>query len=154
MFRKNKAQSTLEYAVIIAVVAGALLAINKYMNRGIQGKLRESTDQIGEQYSAGNMASTVSTEQKGAMNTIESFGYDPVKMKQWAMGANRPVQEQGEDDAAYSARLKDYYDDLARDGLKQGASYYVVKQPAEVTQKTEGEGEKITKSLKTEKLFP
>lgn len=52
MRSKNRAQSTVEYAVIIGVVVTALLAINIYMKRGIQGKLRESTDQIGEQFDA------------------------------------------------------------------------------------------------------
>jgi len=54
MRSKNRAQSTLEYAVIIGVVVTAILAINIYMKRGIQGKLRESTDQIGEQFDAHN----------------------------------------------------------------------------------------------------
>jgi len=54
MLRRDRGQSTLEYAVIIAVVAAALVAINIYMKRGIQGKLRESTDQIGEQFDAAN----------------------------------------------------------------------------------------------------
>lgn len=48
-----RGQSTLEYAVIIAVVVSALLAIQIYMKRGLQGKLRDSTDQIGEQFDAG-----------------------------------------------------------------------------------------------------
>ena len=52
MLRKLKGQSTLEYAMIIAVVVGALLAIQIYMKRGVQGKLRESSDKIGEQFDA------------------------------------------------------------------------------------------------------
>ncbi len=43
--------------MLIGVVVAALIAIGVYMNRGIQGKLRESTDQIGEQYSAGHTTS-------------------------------------------------------------------------------------------------
>ncbi len=50
---RKKAQSTLEYALIIAVIVAALLAIQIYMKRGVQGKLRESSDQIGEQFDAG-----------------------------------------------------------------------------------------------------
>ena len=49
---KTKAQSTLEYVILIGFVVSALIAMGVYMKRGIQGKLRESTDQIGEQYSA------------------------------------------------------------------------------------------------------
>jgi hypothetical protein len=52
MLRRLKGQSTLEYAMIIAVVVGALLAMQIYMKRGVQGKLRESTDEIGTQFDA------------------------------------------------------------------------------------------------------
>lgn len=52
MLRRLKGQSVLEYAMIIAVVVGALLAINIYMKRGLQGRLRESSDQIGDQFDA------------------------------------------------------------------------------------------------------
>ena len=71
---KSKGQSTLEYAVIIAVVVGALLAIQIYMKRGVEGKLRGSADSIGEQYSAGNMTSKYTTEQLTDMETNETFG--------------------------------------------------------------------------------
>ncbi len=50
----KKGQSTLEYAVVIAVVIAGLLALQHYMNRGVQGKLRQSADDIGEQYSVGH----------------------------------------------------------------------------------------------------
>lgn len=51
---KNKynGQTTLEYALMIVVVIIALLAIQIYMKRGVQGKLRESADQLGEQFEA------------------------------------------------------------------------------------------------------
>ncbi len=73
MRRTNKAQSTLEYAVIIAVVAGGLLAMQYYMQRGIQGKLRSSSDSIGEQYSANKTTYKYTTNQT-AMTTKEEFG--------------------------------------------------------------------------------
>ena len=46
----RKGQSTVEYAVLIVVVIAALLAMGIYMKRGTMGKLRESTNQIGEQF--------------------------------------------------------------------------------------------------------
>ena len=52
MLRKIKGQSTLEYAMIIAIVVGGLIAMQIYMKRGVQGKLRESTDSIGDQFEA------------------------------------------------------------------------------------------------------
>lgn len=50
MWKNRKAQSTVEYAVLIAVVVGALLAMQIYVKRGAMGKLRSSTDQIGDQF--------------------------------------------------------------------------------------------------------
>ncbi|MCK9603366.1 MAG: hypothetical protein M0R66_03310 [Candidatus Omnitrophica bacterium] len=47
----KKAQSTLEYALLIGVIVAGLIAMQLYLKRGYQGKLRESSDQIGEQYS-------------------------------------------------------------------------------------------------------
>lgn len=43
-------QTTLEYAVVIAVVAAALLSMQIYMKRGVQGRLRSATDQVGDQF--------------------------------------------------------------------------------------------------------
>ncbi len=43
-------QSTLEYAVLIAVVAAAAIGMQIYVKRGIQGRLRQSADQVGEQF--------------------------------------------------------------------------------------------------------
>jgi len=54
MFTKldKRGQSTLEYAVIIAVVVGALLAVQVYVKRGVQGRFKQAADDIGEQFSA------------------------------------------------------------------------------------------------------
>jgi len=72
MFRGKRAQSTLEYALIIAAVIGALLAINAYMKRGVQGRLRESSDQIGKQFDASNFTSTRTTVGGGTTVTTET----------------------------------------------------------------------------------
>lgn len=52
---KKKAQSSLEYAILIIIVLGALLSIQVYIKRGIQGRLKTATDDIGEQYKQGGM---------------------------------------------------------------------------------------------------
>ncbi len=44
----NKAQSTLEYFVMIAVIVAALFAMQTYIKRGMQGKIRDSADNIGQ----------------------------------------------------------------------------------------------------------
>jgi Flp pilus assembly pilin Flp len=51
---KKRAQSTLEYAVLMVVIIGALIAIQVYLKRGVQGKLKSSADDIGDQFSPGN----------------------------------------------------------------------------------------------------
>jgi len=66
--RKIKGQSTLEYAVLIIIVIGALLSIQVYIKRGIQGRLRSATDDIGEQYSVGNMNVRTVTTVTGSTN--------------------------------------------------------------------------------------
>lgn len=50
---KNKqGQSTLEYAFVVAVIVGALIAMQMYIKRSMEGKMKSSSDEIGEQYSA------------------------------------------------------------------------------------------------------
>ncbi len=60
-FLKINAQSTVEYAVLIACIAAALIGMQFYLKRGIQGRLRQGGDEIGQQYSAGNTGSTTTT---------------------------------------------------------------------------------------------
>lgn len=52
-YLNKKGQSTLEYGLIIAVIVGALIAMQVYIKRGIQGKLKQASDDIGEQFSPG-----------------------------------------------------------------------------------------------------
>lgn len=53
MFMSKKGQSTLEYAIIVVVIVAALIIMQVYIKRGVQGKLRDSSDDIGQQYSPG-----------------------------------------------------------------------------------------------------
>ncbi|MDD5004886.1 MAG: hypothetical protein PHS93_00040 [Candidatus Omnitrophica bacterium] len=45
--------SVIEYAFVIVVIIVALIAMQSYLKRGIQGKIRESADSIGSQYEPG-----------------------------------------------------------------------------------------------------
>lgn len=74
--RKKKAQSTLEYAVLIIIVIGALLSIQVYIKRGIQGRLRSAADDIGDQYSVGNWNSVKTT--RFHTNSKETFGVSGI----------------------------------------------------------------------------
>lgn len=69
MLSRHKGQSILEYAMIVAVVVAALLAIQIYMKRGVQGKLRSSVDDIGAQFDAGKTKVVSETNRTGV--TVE-----------------------------------------------------------------------------------
>ncbi|MDP2940616.1 MAG: hypothetical protein Q8O13_11205 [Candidatus Omnitrophota bacterium] len=49
--KKKMAQSTLEYAILIVVIAGAFLTTQMWLKHAVQGKIRSSADDIGEQFS-------------------------------------------------------------------------------------------------------
>jgi hypothetical protein len=70
--RRKKGQSTLEYAVLIVIIIGALLSIQVYIKRGIQGRLKGAADDIGDQFSVGNtnVVKTMTTSSQ----TKDTFG--------------------------------------------------------------------------------
>lgn len=69
--RKMKGQSTLEYAVLVIIVIGALLSIQVYIKRGVQGRLKSSADDIGDQFSPGN--TNVRKTVRTISNTRDTF---------------------------------------------------------------------------------
>jgi hypothetical protein len=69
--RKLKGQSTLEYAVLIIIVIGALLTIQVYIKRGVAGRLKGAADDIGDQFSVGNTNFTHTVTVQS--NTQETF---------------------------------------------------------------------------------
>ena len=72
LFAKMKGQSTLEYAILIIIIIGALLTIQVYIKRGMQGRLRSSSDDIGDQFSLGNTNAVKRTAVHS--KTTEEFG--------------------------------------------------------------------------------
>ena len=91
-FRKMKAQSTLEYAVLIMVIIGALLAIQTYIKRGVQGRLKSATDDIGDQYSPDNTNAikTVVSQTK----TQEVFGVDTTGVADQGHSETKLLQDE------------------------------------------------------------
>lgn len=58
MFRKIRGQSTAEYAIVIAIVVGALIAMQIYIKRGLQGRYHDAV-----KYMATDSAAIGNTEQ-------------------------------------------------------------------------------------------
>src|SRR5208282_1146293 len=71
---QKRGQSTLEYAVLIVVIIGALLTIQTYIKRGVQGRLKSAADDIGDQYSDGNTNSVKTTIRNSETNEVFSAG--------------------------------------------------------------------------------
>jgi len=70
MFQSRTGQSTVEYAVLAAVVVGALLAMQVYVKRGTMGKVRSAADQIGDQYTPFTTTSEFNTTHDVTRNDV------------------------------------------------------------------------------------
>ncbi len=70
MLRKmKKGQSTMEYAIILIIVIGALLASQQYFKRGIQGRWKASIDDLADQYDPQATNSTIHHTLLSSTNT-------------------------------------------------------------------------------------
>lgn len=84
IFRNKKAQNTAEYAILIALVIAAAMAIQTYVKRGLQAKVRDavigyttSTADLGEgtaQYEPYYLESDFTTTQNAAQDVSELDG--------------------------------------------------------------------------------
>lgn len=89
--RKNRAQSILEYAILIGVIAAALSAMQIYFRRGIQAVIRVAADEVGcqtkglveydyknewKKRGASDTDTTVDRQMTSSMNNGESISYD------------------------------------------------------------------------------
>jgi uncharacterized protein (UPF0333 family) len=63
--RRKKGQSTLEYAILIIIIIGALISIQVYIKRGIQGRLKGASDDIGTQFDPGNSNANIIRRTRG-----------------------------------------------------------------------------------------
>ena len=75
---RNKAQTTLEYVVLFGVIVAALVAMQVYLKRGMQGRIRGYAEQLtqGSAYSPGATTSfikvTTNTSENSASHDKES----------------------------------------------------------------------------------
>ena len=50
MIKGRKAQSVLEYTILIIIIIAAFVVTQNYIKRGFQGRMKSSMDDFGEQY--------------------------------------------------------------------------------------------------------
>ncbi len=74
----RRGQSTLEYAMVIICLTVALLTMQHYIKRAIQGRAREAADTIGEQYAPKHMNSEITITQRGTTNVEARAVPDPI----------------------------------------------------------------------------
>ncbi len=55
----RKAQSTLEYAIVIVVMVAALISMQIYLKRAVQGRIRQTADDLGLQYDPNATTGTI-----------------------------------------------------------------------------------------------
>lgn len=78
--KKRKAQSVLEYGLVISAVIAALLVINIYLKKAVQGKLKESSDQIGRQFDPAKFTSSWKVESGGPTETVTKETHDSTTL--------------------------------------------------------------------------
>jgi len=59
----KKAQSTAEYAILFALVVGAVVAMQVYTKRGIQGRIKDVVDHTGQAQDVGGQNLSLSGDQ-------------------------------------------------------------------------------------------
>ncbi len=63
----------MEYAVVITCIVAALLAMQIYIKRGMEGRLRQSADELGQQYAPKRTTGTTNlTYTSNIRTTVES----------------------------------------------------------------------------------
>ena len=50
MIKRHKAQSTLEYVILVTIIVAAFVATQAYIKRGFQGRWKETMDSFADQY--------------------------------------------------------------------------------------------------------
>ena len=71
MRRKNRrAQTMLEFATIFVIVIGAFIAMQAYIQRGIQGKFKETIDDMAKQYDPTAMVNATHTMSYNALTSM------------------------------------------------------------------------------------
>jgi len=100
---KRSAQTTLEYAVLIGVIAAALITMQIYLKRGYQGKIKSGADSMGEQFSPALSTSNYTTN--SFSNTSEDIDAGTTTtniINQWSnRTGNESVQNLVDEDLFY-----------------------------------------------------
>ena len=76
--REAAGQTTVEVAVLIAVVIAALITMQIYLKRGMQGRLRSAADSIGDPYDPRNTNAQMTLTSNSRSKTETTLERDRV----------------------------------------------------------------------------
>lgn len=89
----HRGQSMVEYTVVIACVVAALVTMQFYIKRAIQGRLRETADTIGEQYAPRRMDSQITITQTGNTTIKAEAVADPLDPSKFGLKTTSTTDE-------------------------------------------------------------
>lgn len=86
--RNHKGQNTAEYAIVIALIIGAVIAMQTYVKRGLQGRMKDATDKVAtdtsdlgttKQYEPYYSEQSMTTAQKSTQDVTTAEGQAKVE---------------------------------------------------------------------------
>lgn len=77
----RKAQSALEYTLVIALFTAALISMTVYIKRGFQGNYRQTADEIGSAYEPKNTTSDTTFQTNSVSNSVSNTTEEAEKYK-------------------------------------------------------------------------
>ena len=90
--RNRKGQTIIEYTVIIIIILGVVISMKDYVKRGVQGRWKSATDDVGDQYDPQYVNSMInySTQANSqSIVTVENGFYDGGSQQQQGQWTNR-----------------------------------------------------------------
>jgi len=102
-FGSRRGQSVFEMSLLLVLVVAALIAVQVYLKRSIQGRLRNSADAIGEQYDPARTASDF------VMNHVSNVTTTSTSNVEFSAGFNRLVTQ---------VNSQTHYDNSIRNGYE------------------------------------
>ncbi|MBF0523302.1 MAG: hypothetical protein HQL24_09645 [Candidatus Omnitrophica bacterium] len=94
---RNKGQSSLEYVVLITILIGALLSIQVYFKRGIQGRWKDAVDGLGDQYdprfAKTDINQTVDANSTSSLMIIPTSNEEDAKMHSYRIDTSSALEK-------------------------------------------------------------
>jgi hypothetical protein len=89
----RRGQSTLEYTLMVICIVAALVTMQYYIKRAVQGRVRESADSIGDQYAPKSMDSRITVTQTGTTTIVANQVTDPTDPARFGLQTTSTTDE-------------------------------------------------------------